>query len=520
MFFCRRLLLVVIAIAVGNSTVDLHAHDPGPVQTLDFVGTSAPFGLSNHIYTDVSGVNDYAYLGTSNAGVAVIDLNDPAEPVHRATYNPAGNVAYNDLTVQGEFGYFAGSGGVHIVDISNPRSPRRISRILAADNGFSSVDGVVVSGDALFQISADEADVKVFDISDKASPIWVRDITTSDVDGLGDISILNDRLFVAGLGGVFGGGSTYIYNVANVLSTSPNLLGSLQSGALTSGVASTTDGKYLVTTQSGVGGALTIWNIENVSFPVKVGEATAASYALSAFSAGEVVADGLSVFASWRQAGLQILDLDSIDDDGIASHAGTYQTSPGSSPLDGLTATRSTFLGLGPNRILISDTKSGLHIVDASGVLSTDDAPGDFDRNGTLSIDDLDLLAKELALGGTNSEFDVDGNTVIDDGDIAAWLSIAGTANIGQPYINGDANLDGRVDPSDLNALALNWEQTATGWSAGDFTANGVVDASDLNVLGLNWLSGNAAVAAVPEPSGLYLLLAFGLLLIHRRLRG
>ena len=89
-----------------------------------------------------------------------------------------------------------------------------------------------------------------------------------------------------------------------------------------------------------------------------------------------------------------------------------------------------------------------------------------------------------------------------------AWLAVAGTANIGGPYPNGDANLDGRVDPSDLNAMALNWERNVTGWSSGDFTSDGVVDAADLNVIGLNWLSGSVAPAAVPEPSATYLLLS------------
>ena len=74
----------------------------------------------------------------------------------------------------------------------------------------------------------------------------------------------------------------------------------------------------------------------------------------------------------------------------------------------------------------------------------------------------------------------------------------------------GDANLDGKVDATDLNALALNWRSGGATWSQGDLTGDRIVDASDLNALALNWQSGvasaAAAPAAVPEPSSITLL--------------
>jgi hypothetical protein len=83
---------------------------------------------------------------------------------------------------------------------------------------------------------------------------------------------------------------------------------------------------------------------------------------------------------------------------------------------------------------------------------------------------------------------------------------------------SGDANLDGKVDVTDLGVLATQW-QTSGVWTSGDFNYDGFVDVTDLGALATNWQAGvgnplapslNAALAAVglagtaiPEPGGL-----------------
>ncbi len=511
--FCSLLLA---AIPLGSP---LFGHDPGIAQPLDLVGTIAPFGSEGNRYTDVAGIEDYAYIGTLDAGVAVVDLRVPTAPRHLTTYHAAGNVAYNDLKIDSGFGYFASSGGVHIVDLANPRIPSRVSRILPADEGFADVENVYVSGDVLFEVSTTDSRVKVFDVSSKASPQFVRHINTGDLFGLSDVTVQDDRLYVAGLGGQFGDGATYVYDVRDVLSSAPRLLGSVVTGTNTFTAVPTDDAKYLVTTQRDVGGALSIWNIENLGFASQIGAATATTYGLSAFSAGEVIIDDLTVFASWHQAGLQVLDLDAIDPNGVAARSGEFVTSPNASPLDGLTATRSAFIGLGTNRVLLSDTESGLYVVDATQAFGG--LVGDFDLDGALSIADLDLLTVEISTGNSGSQFDLDGNSNVDRDDVTEWLSIAGNASIDRPFRYGDANLDGRVDPNDLNAVGLHWETDGNAWSHGDFTADGVVSAGDLNLIGLNWLSGTVAAAAVPEPTRLVgPMMAFFFFVVGRSVSG
>ena len=121
---------------------------------------------------------------------------------------------------------------------------------------------------------------------------------------------------------------------------------------------------------------------------------------------------------------------------------------------------------------------------------------GDLDVDGTFDVDDIDLLVQGIQNGATDSAFDVDENGVVDINDISAWLSIAGNANIGTPYVPGDTNLDGDVDAGDLNVIGINWRQDVAGWSQADFNADGIVSASDLDEIGRNWQHGMAAAAS------------------------
>ena len=97
----------------------------------------------------------------------------------------------------------------------------------------------------------------------------------------------------------------------------------------------------------------------------------------------------------------------------------------------------------------------------------------------------------------------------------------------------GDANLDGKVDVTDLGALATSW-QTSAVWTGGDFNYDGFVDVTDLGILATNWQAGSvnplgqgsfqAALAAVglggasvPEPVCAVNAFAAAIVLASRR---
>jgi hypothetical protein len=77
-------------------------------------------------------------------------------------------------------------------------------------------------------------------------------------------------------------------------------------------------------------------------------------------------------------------------------------------------------------------------------------------------------------------------------------------------YLPGDANRDGTVNGADLNVVLSNYNGSFTGdaWTSGDFDGNGTVNGADLNVVLSNYNQSSFAGAAVPEPSGLILVMA------------
>ena len=66
-------------------------------------------------------------------------------------------------------------------------------------------------------------------------------------------------------------------------------------------------------------------------------------------------------------------------------------------------------------------------------------------------------------LGSDNPLYDLEPDGIITLGDRDVWLSVAGEENIGVDYVPGDTGLDGIVNSSDLNDLAVAWQSKAWG---------------------------------------------------------
>ncbi len=137
---------------------------------------------------------------------------------------------------------------------------------------------------------------------------------------------------------------------------------------------------------------------------------------------------------------------------------------------------------------------------------------GDFDNDGDLDADDIDLLF--AALGGGDLDFDLTGDSTVDQADVDEWLAIVPIGeNVGTVY--ADFNLDGAVDAGDLALLGASFGQPGPfGWANGDATGDGVVDAGDLALLGGNF---GTVVHPVPEPATMSLLALAGVAMLKRR---
>ncbi len=122
---------------------------------------------------------------------------------------------------------------------------------------------------------------------------------------------------------------------------------------------------------------------------------------------------------------------------------------------------------------------------------------------------------------GNDPNFDLNGDTVVNTADIAAWLVEGGAMNPaqtgGNPFLLGDATLDGVVDGQDFITWNGNKFTNNTDWCGGNFNGDAVIDGQDFITWNQNKFMMSDSHSAVPEPTA-GLLMVFGIAgLIRRR---
>ena len=143
------------------------------------------------------------------------------------------------------------------------------------------------------------------------------------------------------------------------------------------------------------------------------------------------------------------------------------ETAPNGDPVDYVTS-----ISYVDNRSTTAPLDGTLFLDDFS--LSVVDAvlPGDFDGNGLVNAADVDALATAVRLGAGGALFDLN-----NDGQVTFEINAPGGSDsdylirtiLGTEY--GDANLDGKVDITDLDLLGQSYG-AESGWLFGDFNGS------------------------------------------------
>ena len=144
---------------------------------------------------------------------------------------------------------------------------------------------------------------------------------------------------------------------------------------------------------------------------------------------------------------------------------------------------------------------------------------GDFDGNNTLDCLDVDALVAEIVAGTNMPAFDLNGDAAVDNFDLTQWLADAGAVNLasGNPYLPGDANLDGVVDGQDFIEWNTHKFTNTAKWCSGDFNADGVVDGADFITWNGNKFTSSDSFVAVPEPGLVPAVLGWMVWIFRRR---
>jgi len=145
--------------------------------------------------------------------------------------------------------------------------------------------------------------------------------------------------------------------------------------------------------------------------------------------------------------------------------------------------------------------------------------PGDFDDDGDVDPDDVDILCDNM--GGDLDPYDLDNDGDVDEDDLILHIEALleydtdgdGTPD-GQGTFRGDFNTDGAVDLADLVILRTNAGLTGIGYAGGNANCDDVVDLADLTIL--RGTSGSI-VSSTPEPASLGLLAVGAAALLSRR---
>lgn len=359
-------------------------------------------------FADIYADGNLAVMGSYNCrGAFIFDVSNPDNPVQRSWYNPSPTQAFLEAIVIGNIGYFGSGGptpsgsassgdGVHIVDLSNPANPVLLGKVNATTgNGFNGIHEMMVfdQGGGRYLLensnSTGTQTLKIINVTNPAQPVWKYDFTSNTGGWIHAMHIRGTRLYLSN----FSASRVDIYDITNLATQAPTLLGAVQVGAGgTSNHSSWTNetGEYLYSARELQNGDLRVYDVRNPSQPLLVNTVSAATLKINAITPHNPVVLGNRLYVAWYQAGTQVFDITNPANPVRIGQYDTYQPEFAPSEEGSITDTGEPwdmFCGsdsfgnalptnyggnwavypfLGHDRVLLGDLATGLYVVDST----------------------------------------------------------------------------------------------------------------------------------------------------------
>ncbi len=479
-------------------------------------------------YADVYADGNLAVMGSFNCrGAFIFNIENPKTPTLASWYNPGANQQFLEAIVIGNRAYFGSGngGGVHIVDVSNPTSPVLLGLVNSiSGNGHNSIHEMMIlnQGGQTYLIENfngfSSKIIKIINITNPAAPVFVRDLNPTEAVWVHAMHIRGNRMFTSGWGSSTARGRTEIYDISNIATQAPTLLGFIEDTAFTtSGNSmhsswSSEDGNYLYSCRETTGSNgtnpadLRVYDIQNPASPLLVKKVSMIDLGINAVSPHNPVVMGNKLYVSWYQAGTVVFDISNPID---PKNAGIYDTyAPefvpsdfkdgevsdepwdmvcGNSSQQNLLPTSyngnwAVYPFLGEDKVILADLTNGLFIVDVTSSNLVSDFDGD---------KKTDLSTFTQSTGNWKIETSSNNN-----------LTTTSFGTSGDKIVAADYDGDGKSDISVFRPSNGVWYRLNS--SNGAFVANQFGTTGDIAVPSDYDFDGKADVAVFRPSSGIW----------------
>ena len=367
-------------------------------------------------FADIYADGNIAVMGSySCRGVFIFDVSNPDAPVQTAWYNPGANLQFLEAIVIGNRGYF-GSGnsdGVHIVDLTDPTNPTLLGKVNSTTGGgYPTIHEMMVFDQAGKRYllensnSTGNTPLRIIDVTDPTQPQLKWQFTSGAGGWVHAMHIRGNRLYLSGF---TGSTRVDIYDITNLASQAPALIGAVAVGSGSNHSAWTNEtGEYLYSARELSNGDLRVYDVRNPSQPLLVRTFRAADLALNAITPHNPVVMGNKLYVAWYQAGTQVFDISdptnpvrigqydtyvpefapSEEEKAIIDQAEPWDIFCGSAASGQALPTSyggnwAVYPFLGESKVLLGDLTSGLFVVDVSHAAENNkNVVSDFDGDG------------------------------------------------------------------------------------------------------------------------------------------